>query len=131
MIVNIKIYNMINTYIKDIMKSNSIPQSDDMRQMLSLVANVRKFFVPTYDEDESYYEVEGTDNILDVIKMLDEYDFRRLQDGMAEFINPTGLTYGLTNVTCPHCNTKYGSTTVDMDEILFQRVRRRIMQEIG
>ena len=121
------IYDMINTYIEDIRNSN-IPNIEDLQNIMGLAVNVRKLYVPS--DDDGYYEVEGTAGVMEVLGMMNEYDIGILRRAVTDFVSPSIVVFGFKKVVCPVCKHDHGMVPVELDNTLFQHVRRRVMQEI-
>ena len=107
---------------------------DKNRQALLIGHNLKSIFIPDLDSDDGsgdveYYEVTGIENIVETVNKLNENQLRLITSYIDKVMNPYTIQFGLKEVVCPHCHRNYGEYSMDLDQVLFQRVQQRVATE--
>lgn len=113
-------YDLINKSIKALTDNSD----EKYAQTAVLATLINNFYIPDPDEPGTYFEVSDGAEISKTIYTLNDVDvlvIRRLGD---EMFNNMGISYGLMNVTCPHCGNYTPFIEMDIEQILFYRYRQ-------
>lgn len=78
----------------------------------TILTAVKSFLIPK--GDGKYIRISGADNILKVIKTLDEIDWQTLGQLVSLMMAPYEFTYSMRNLICPKCKNK---SSIQIDSI--------------
>lgn len=117
---------------------NILPNIDpSMNQTVAVMCNnIMRILMPTEEtadfdnlNDMEFVEVIEYADIYDVVKDMNEYQWKLINDEINAMIAPYTIQYGIKEVVCPHCKHSYGEMPLDLDDLLFQRVQQRILTQ--
>ena len=115
-------YDLINKSIKDL--TNNTDEKYAQTAVLSTLIN--NFYVPDPDEPGSYFEVNTGADISKTIYTLNEVDVLVIRKLGEELLENMAISYGLMNVTCPHCGNYIPFIEMELENILFYRYRQAL-----
>jgi hypothetical protein len=96
-----------------------------------LAHNICTILMPAgEEEDEGYIEVDSYPDIVEVLGQMNEYQWAVITAKINEMLSMYTIEYGLDHIVCPHCHHDYGEMPLNLDQLLFQRVQRRMRTEI-
>jgi hypothetical protein len=104
--------------------------SAEMQGTTAMLAhNICTILMPAED-DEGYIQVDSYPDIVDVLGQMNEYQWAVITAKINDMLSLYTIEYGLDHIVCPHCHHDYGEMPLNLDQLLFQRVQRRMRTEI-
>lgn len=102
-----------------------------------LAHNIKRVLMPVnLDEAESfadleYEEADTLETIVELMKSFNDEQLQTIEEMIGRMLRPYTLSYGLDNVVCSNCGHNHGAYTMNLDNLLFQRVQRRTLTRLG
>lgn len=115
-------YDLINKSIKDL--TDNTDEKYAQTAVISTLINA--FYIPDPDEDGSYFEVNTGADISKTIYTLNEVDVMIIRKLGEDLLDNMAISYGLMNVTCPHCGNYIPFIPMELENILFYRYRQAL-----
>ena len=115
-------YDLINKSIKDLTDNND----EKYAQTAVISTLINSFYIPDPDEEGSYFEVNTGVDISKTIYTLNEVDVMIIRKLGEEMLDNMAISYGLMNVTCPHCGNYIPFIPMELENILFYRYRQAL-----
>ena len=115
-------YDLINKSIKDL--NDNTDEKYTQTAVLSTLINT--FYIPDPDEPGSYYEVSNGADISKTLYTLNEIDVLIIRKMGEELLDGMNVSYGLMNITCPHCGNYIPFIELELENILFYRYRQAL-----
>lgn len=115
-------YDLINKSIKDLTDNTD----EKYAQTAVLSTLINNFYVPDPDEPGTYFEVTSGADISKTIYTLNEVDVLVIRKLGEDLLNNMAISYGLMNVTCPHCGNYIPFIEMELENILFYRYRQAL-----
>jgi hypothetical protein len=106
-------------------------------RIVVLAHNIRRILMPVnLDEVESfdeleYEEADTLETCVELMKSFNDEQLQIIEEMIGKMLRPFTITYGLENVTCTNCGHNHGVYTMNLDNLLFQRVQRRTLTRLG
>lgn len=98
-------------------------------RMLELSYYIRAAYL--LDSDGDYIEIDDPNDIIsDVLNRMNEYQLKRLEALCTRIGNDIVFEFGFKTIECPHCHNKVNDFPLDLNMLLFQRVRRLMNMKI-
>jgi hypothetical protein len=111
------------TYLNHIYgKMQSLKESDQTMMSEAMAATVLpiiKYILLPNSTGNGYRKVTNVEDIMKVIQVLDNVDFKTLTELMSIMTDPYELTFVLIDILCPKCKQKSSITIEDMGRLLF------------
>ena len=119
-------YDFINKTIKEIANLK-----DDKYNNAAIMSTlVRTLYIPDEDEPGTYFEIDTTMEIVEVIYSLSDTDVRVIAKLTENLLNDMDIEYGFMNIKCPHCGHFTETFNFDIETLLFHRYRQALEQTI-
>jgi hypothetical protein len=105
-------------------------------RLVVLAHNIRRVLVPVnLDEAESfddleYEEYDLLENIVELMKTFNDDQLSTIEEMISRMLRPYTVSYGLDDVVCTNCGHHHGAYSMNLDQLLFQRVQRRTQTRI-
>ena len=115
-------YDLINKSIKELNDNND----EKYAQTAVLSTLINAFYVPDPDEPGTYFEVTSGADISKTLYTLNEVDILVIRKLGEELLNDMSISYGLMNITCPHCGNYIPFIEMELENILFYRYRQAL-----
>jgi len=115
-------YDLINKSIKDLTDNTD----EKYAQTAVLSTLINKFYVPDPDEPGSYFEVDSGADISKTLYTLNEIDILVIRKMGEDLLNDMSVSYGLMDITCPHCGNYVPFIEMELENILFYRYRQAL-----
>lgn len=115
-------YDLINKSIKDLTENND----EKYAQTAVLSTLINAFYIPDPDEPGTYFEVDTAAEISKTIYNLNEIDVMIIRKIGEDLMEDMSISYGLMNVTCPHCGNYTPFIEMELENILFYRYRQAL-----
>ena len=115
-------YDLINKSIKDL--NDNTDEKYTQTAVLSTLINT--FYVPDPDEPGSYFEVTNGADISKTLYTLNEIDVLIIRKMGEELLDGMNISYGLMDITCPHCGNYIPFIELELENILFYRYRQAL-----
>ena len=115
-------YDLINKSIKDLTDN-----TDEKYAQTAVISTlINSFYIPDPDEEGSYFEVNSGVDISKTIYTLNEVDVMIIRKLGEDMLDNMAISYGLMNVTCPHCGNYIPFIPMELENILFYRYRQAL-----
>ena len=115
-------YDLINKYIKDISNLND----DRFNEAAIMATLIRTMYIPDDDEPGTYFDIDTTPEIIEVIYNLSDIDIRAIGKITDDLFEDMSIDYGFMNIRCPHCGHYTESYSFDIETLLFYRYRQAL-----
>lgn len=106
--------------------TNPKKNSQDYDTYVDLIRMIKAVYIADEDEDTGepvYYQFEDVNDIFDIISNFTDAQLNRI----AQFVQNSYLAhqyyYGIKDVVCPQCGHHLGEYPMNMDTLLFHKVR--------
>jgi len=102
---------------------------DEMRSMLLTLLFVKKAYFPDINAIRNtgkpvYFTVTSRQQIFNIIRNLAPEDISALGDSIEKYIDKYAIEYKIKSFKCTNCQEEVGDISVDMESLLFQRLRQ-------
>ena len=120
-------YDFINKTAKDL---TSDSREEKYETAVIMSTGVNKIYIPDPDEEGSYFEIDGSMDIVKTIYSLSDTD----NDILTNLVNNTldGMTFefGLMDITCPKCKHFTATIPMDLESVLFYKYQQSKTREV-
>jgi hypothetical protein len=93
---------------------------------ISTVLSISKVSIPMHDQSGLYTDVADSQKFIRIIDQLDIDDANALNDVVADMIENYHITYSVKGLSCPKCHKAIGDVPVNIEQILFTQIFRKI-----
>ncbi len=113
-------------FINKTVKGTVNLKDDKYNEAAIMSSMVKAMYIPDDEEPGSYFEVDTTEEIIEVIFSLSDIDVRVITKIAEDLLNDMDIEYGFMDIKCPHCGHYTPSFTFDIESLLFIRYRQAL-----
>jgi len=115
-------YDLVNKSIKDLTNLK-----DDKYGAAAIMSTlVRTMYIPDDDEPGTYFEIDTTMEIIEVIYNLSDIDIRVITKFTEDMLEDMDIEFGFMNIRCPKCGHFTETYTFDIESLLFHKYRQAL-----
>jgi len=119
-IIELQLQSAHDNIHKSIEAINELADKDKIKAQLAIVAsNVSRILIPDEDEPDVPYEVTSTDDIIEVLYHLDDYDIKVVTDQSSKLLEGLNVEFGMKDLECPNCNHVSPYVPLEIESLLF------------
>lgn len=119
-IIELQLQSAHDNIHKSIETINELAEKDKIKAQLAIVAsNVSRILIPDEEEPDVPYEVTSTDDIIEVLYHLDDYDIKVVTDQSTKLLEGLNVEFGMKDLECPKCNHVSPYVPLDIESLLF------------
>lgn len=119
-IIELQLQSAHDNIHKSIEAINELAEKDKIKAQLAIVAsNVSRILIPDEEEPDVPYEVTSTDDIIEVLYHLDDYDIKVVTDQSTKLLEGLNVEFGMKDLECPRCNHVSPYVPLDIESLLF------------
>jgi hypothetical protein len=98
-------------------KNNNDPTIVSRALAIAALTVVKAILIPK--EDGGYIRITGTDNLVKVIRMMDEVDWQTTSRLVKLMMEPYQIEFALRDIVCPQCHNRSNIKIRSMMNLLF------------
>ena len=100
-------------------------ENEEYSDYVDLLRIVKAAYILSEDDDDTYDKFEEPDELVEILHMFNDEQISRLLKYIQDSYLSHKYQYGIKEIICPHCKHNLGAYPMNMDSLLFLKVRQR------